>query len=42
LKTTPLPEGDDRAVLKLFPRAGVSVTGRVLRADGTPAHPAKV
>jgi hypothetical protein len=42
LKTTMLPEGDDRAVLKLFPRAGASLTGRVLRSDGTPAHPAKV
>lgn len=42
LKTTSLPNDGERATLKLFPRAGVSLTGRVLRADGTPAHPAKV
>lgn len=42
LKTTTMPNTGERATLKLFPRAGVSLTGRVLRADGTPAHPAKV
>ncbi|MCB9904581.1 MAG: carboxypeptidase regulatory-like domain-containing protein [Planctomycetes bacterium] len=41
-KTTGVPAADERAQLKLFPRSGVSLTGRVLRADGTPAHPAKV
>lgn len=35
-------ELDERNVLKLFPRGGASIYGRVLRADGSPAHPAEV
>jgi len=42
VRITTIPHAPDPANLKLLPFSGYTITGRVLRADGTPAHPADV
>ena len=42
VRTTRRAAGRGETPLKLFPRGGASIFGRVLRADGTPANPGEV